>query len=68
VGNTLNTPEQKYKGNADAVVYTLDIELTSARRLESTSPRQDFLTNVVEKVKSGEVPLEEMAAHSSTLM
>ncbi|KAJ3568839.1 hypothetical protein NPX13_g6283 [Xylaria arbuscula] len=38
------------------------------RRLESTSSRQDFLTNVVEKVKSGDVPLEEMAAHSSTLI
>ncbi|KAI0146314.1 putative cytochrome P450 [Xylariaceae sp. FL1272] len=38
------------------------------KRLESTSPRQDFLTNVVGKVKSGDVPLEEMAAHSSTLI
>ncbi|KAI1358950.1 putative cytochrome P450 [Xylaria arbuscula] len=38
------------------------------RRLESTSSRQDFLTNVVEKVKSGDVPLEEMAAHSATLI
>lgn len=38
------------------------------KRLEGGSIRQDFLTNVVEKVKSGEVPLEEMAAHSSTLM
>ncbi|KAI1381281.1 putative cytochrome P450 [Hypoxylon crocopeplum] len=38
------------------------------RRLESTSSRQDFLTNVVEKVKSSDVPLEEMAAHSSTLI
>ncbi|KAI1812285.1 putative cytochrome P450 [Poronia punctata] len=38
------------------------------RRLESTSSRQDFLTNIVEEVKSGEVPLEEIAAHSSTLI
>ncbi|OTA96863.1 hypothetical protein M434DRAFT_392544 [Hypoxylon sp. CO27-5] len=38
------------------------------RRLESTSSRQDFFTNIVAKVKSGEVGLEEMTAHASTLI
>ncbi|CAJ2506368.1 Uu.00g004980.m01.CDS01 [Anthostomella pinea] len=38
------------------------------RRLDSESPRQDFFTNLTHKVKSGEVPLEEMTAHASTLI
>ncbi|KAK9426646.1 putative Cytochrome P450 [Seiridium unicorne] len=38
------------------------------RRLESESPRRDFFTNLVSKVKTGEVPLEEMTAHASTLI
>ncbi|KAI1409848.1 putative cytochrome P450 [Hypoxylon sp. FL1857] len=38
------------------------------RRLESESSRQDFFTNIVAKVKSGEVGLEEMTAHASTLI
>ena len=38
------------------------------RRLESGSPRKDFFTNIVSKVKAGEVSLEEMTAHASTLM
>ena len=38
------------------------------RRLQSTSQRQDFFTNLVSKVKSGEVEMEEMAANASTLM
>lgn len=38
------------------------------RRLERESPRQDFFTNLVSKVKSGEVEMEEMAANASTLM
>ncbi|KAI1091695.1 putative cytochrome P450 [Rostrohypoxylon terebratum] len=37
-------------------------------RLESKSSRQDFFTNIVAKVKSGEVGLEEMTAHASTLI
>jgi cytochrome P450 len=37
-------------------------------RLERESPRQDFFTNLVSKVKSGEVALEEMAASASSLM
>ncbi|CAD6584580.1 MAG: hypothetical protein ASARMPREDX12_001698 [Alectoria sarmentosa] len=37
-------------------------------RLESQSPRRDFLTNIVGFVKSGEVSQEEMTAHSSTLI
>ncbi|KAL8893363.1 MAG: hypothetical protein Q9192_005343 [Flavoplaca navasiana] len=39
-----------------------------AHRLESESSRKDFLTNLVGKVKSGEIPLEEMTAHVSTLV
>ncbi|KAI4861117.1 putative cytochrome P450 [Hypoxylon rubiginosum] len=38
------------------------------RRLESKSSRQDFFTNIVAKVKRGEVGLEEMTAHASTLI
>ncbi|KAI1206783.1 putative cytochrome P450 [Annulohypoxylon truncatum] len=37
-------------------------------RLESKSSRQDFFTNIVAKVKSGDVGLEEMTAHASTLI
>lgn len=39
-----------------------------ARRLSSTSARQDFFTNIAGKVKSGEIDKEEMTAHASTLM
>ncbi|KAI3228057.1 hypothetical protein DTO012A7_6640 [Penicillium roqueforti] len=39
-----------------------------ARRLESQSSRKDFLTNLVDKVKNGEVGKEEMTAHASTLI
>ncbi|KAK3321248.1 putative cytochrome P450 [Cercophora scortea] len=38
------------------------------RRLESDTGRQDFFTDIAEKVKSGEIPLEEMTAHASTLI
>ncbi|KAI1177519.1 cytochrome P450 [Nemania sp. FL0916] len=38
------------------------------RRFERESPRQDFFTNLVSKVKAGEVSLEEMAANASTLI
>ncbi len=38
------------------------------RRLNRESPRQDFFTNLVAKVKAGEVDLEEMTANASTLM
>ncbi|KAL4746663.1 hypothetical protein BDW72DRAFT_207141 [Aspergillus terricola var. indicus] len=37
-------------------------------RLNSTSPRHDFFTNIVEKVKRNEIPKEEMTAHASTLI
>jgi hypothetical protein len=37
-------------------------------RLQGNNTRQDFLTNLVGKVKGGEVPEEELAAHASTLM
>jgi hypothetical protein len=38
------------------------------RRLASQSRRKDFVTNLVEKVESGEIGKEEMTAHASTLM
>lgn len=38
------------------------------RRLESESDRKDFLTNVISKVKSGEVSHEELIGHASTLV
>ncbi|KAL9072095.1 MAG: hypothetical protein Q9157_005221 [Trypethelium eluteriae] len=38
------------------------------RRLEANNARQDFLTNLVSKVKSGTVPEEELTAHASTLI
>lgn len=38
------------------------------RRLESSSDRGDFFTNLVDKVKAGDADLEEMTAHASTLM
>ncbi|KAI0883025.1 putative cytochrome P450 [Annulohypoxylon maeteangense] len=37
-------------------------------RLESKSSRQDFFTNIVAKVKSDDIGLEEMTAHASTLI
>ncbi|KAI0556187.1 cytochrome P450 [Xylaria curta] len=37
-------------------------------RLERESARQDFFTNLVSKVKAGEVEFEEMAAHASSLI
>ncbi|KAL4916488.1 cytochrome P450 [Aspergillus aurantiobrunneus] len=37
-------------------------------RLNSTSSRQDFFTNLAGKVKSGEIDKEEMTAHASTLI
>ncbi|KAK2610031.1 hypothetical protein N8I77_003491 [Diaporthe amygdali] len=39
-----------------------------ARRLNACSGREDFLTNISEKVKTGEVSEEEMTAHASTLV
>lgn len=39
-----------------------------ASRLHSKASRQDFFTNIVAKVKSGEIEQEEMTAHASTLM
>lgn len=38
------------------------------RRLGTKTDRHDFLTNLVAKVQSGDVPEEEMTAHASTLM
>ncbi|CAG8976723.1 hypothetical protein HYALB_00012521 [Hymenoscyphus albidus] len=37
------------------------------KRLGSKTARKDFLTNLVEKVRNGEVEKEEMSAHVSTL-
>ncbi|KAK3343535.1 cytochrome P450 monooxygenase [Lasiosphaeria hispida] len=38
------------------------------KRLDAKTARDDFLTNLVAKVRSGEVPQEEMTAHASTLI
>ncbi|KAL2829469.1 cytochrome P450 [Aspergillus cavernicola] len=38
------------------------------QRLNSKNNRQDFLTTIVDKVQSGEIPKEEMTAHASTLI
>ncbi|KAK3203030.1 hypothetical protein GRF29_154g1517365 [Pseudopithomyces chartarum] len=38
------------------------------RRLQNDNGRQDFLTNIVSKVKGGEVSEEELSAHASTLI
>ena len=38
------------------------------RRIDSKTSRKDFMTNLVEKVTTGEVSREEMTAHASTLM
>ncbi|OTB04039.1 hypothetical protein M426DRAFT_59198 [Hypoxylon sp. CI-4A] len=38
------------------------------KRLDASTPRQDFFTHIVGKVRSGEVPKEEMTAHASTLI
>ncbi|KAF2823676.1 putative cytochrome P450 [Ophiobolus disseminans] len=37
-------------------------------RLENTSPRKDFVANLINKVNDGELDAEELAAHSSTLI
>lgn len=42
--------------------------LTICSRLEIGVEQKDFLTNVSKKVLSGDVPQEEMAAHSSTFV
>ncbi|KAI1858902.1 uncharacterized protein JN550_012361 [Neoarthrinium moseri] len=39
-----------------------------ARRLQIENGRQDFLTNLAQKVKAGEVSQEQMTAHASTLV
>lgn len=38
------------------------------RRLSGGSERKDFLSHVVGKVEAGEMPVEEMTAHASTLV
>ncbi|KAI0198463.1 cytochrome protein [Astrocystis sublimbata] len=38
------------------------------RRLDADNTRQDFFTNLVSKVKAGDVSQEEMTAHASTLI
>lgn len=38
------------------------------KRLHAKTPRQDFFTHIVNKVRAGEVSSEEMTAHASTLM
>ncbi|KAK3301905.1 putative cytochrome P450 [Chaetomium strumarium] len=38
------------------------------KRLDASTPRQDFFTHIVNKVRSGDVSQEEMTAHASTLI
>ncbi|KAI1176091.1 putative cytochrome P450 [Nemania sp. FL0916] len=38
-----------------------------ARRLNSTTPRADFMSLLINKVKTGEMDMEELTAHASTL-
>ena len=38
------------------------------KRLDAQTPRPDFFSNIVGKVRSGDVSQEEMTAHASTLM
>ncbi|PVH93071.1 cytochrome P450 monooxygenase [Periconia macrospinosa] len=39
-----------------------------AKRLEKESPRKDFLMSLIAKLKEGQMELEELTAHSSTLV
>ncbi|KAH8432071.1 cytochrome P450 [Aspergillus melleus] len=38
------------------------------RRLEAKSPRADFMSHLIKKVEDGEMELEELSAHASTLV
>lgn len=38
------------------------------KRLDAQTPREDFFTSISSKVRTGEIPQEEMAAHASTIM
>lgn len=37
-------------------------------RLDSKTDRKDFLTNIIQKVETGEVSHEELVGHASTLV
>ncbi|KAL8898400.1 MAG: hypothetical protein Q9207_006723 [Kuettlingeria erythrocarpa] len=39
-----------------------------AKRLESSSPRKDFMTQLVSQLKTGAIEKEELTAHASTLV
>jgi len=58
------------KVKRQVIVYSsiMSKELTICSRLEIGVEQKDFLTNVSQKVLSGDVPQEEMAAHSSTFV
>ncbi|KAJ5735335.1 uncharacterized protein N7483_000460 [Penicillium malachiteum] len=62
-----DTVEQKLKSIIPSDFRGNDM-LTWSRRLSSTSSRQDFFTDLAEKVKSGQIDKEEMTAHASTLI
>ena len=55
-----------YKPEAPITYYWCAKALPS--RLACDSPRTDFLTNMIAKVEAGEVDLEELTAHASTLV
>lgn len=68
VGEFSRESVSRYVCHACKVPEVFKIMLTRSRRLENNVGRRDFLTSVVDKVKSGEVSHEEMAAHSSTFV
>ncbi|PLB51667.1 putative cytochrome P450 [Aspergillus steynii IBT 23096] len=39
-----------------------------ARRLDSKSPRADFMSHLIKRVQNGKMDLEELSAHTSTLV
>jgi len=42
--------------------------MISDSRLASRTPRKDFLSDVIDKMKAGEVSIEELTAHASTFV
>ena len=49
-------------------LFEYELANDADRRLNSKTSRKDFMTNLVEKIKMGEISMEEMTAHASTLM
>lgn len=49
-------------------LFEYELANNANRRFDSKTSRKDFMTNLVEKIKMGEISMEEMTAHASTLM